>query len=134
LLERVAQSDRLPPHMQRDVALAVRTRAVLLEDAEIGNSVAPIVARHFPQYGGSWRAYQSAATPQQQVGCLRRLGMRLSVSCCPHHEVERLGHPRIARLRIALIHRWAMKTKGVFSTSRDCGDGRAGDDADQRFG
>ena len=26
--------------------------------------------------------------------------MRLSVSCCPHYEVERLGHPRIARLRV----------------------------------
>src|SRR5438128_4253639 len=26
--------------------------------------------------------------------------MLLSVSCCPHHEVERLGHPRIVRLRV----------------------------------
>ena len=37
---------------------------------------------------------------QQQIGCLRRLGIHLSVSRCPHHEVKRLGHPRIARLRI----------------------------------
>ena len=66
LMARVAPSDRLPPHMQRDVALAVWTRAVLLEDAEIADSVAPIVARHFPQYGGGWTAYQSAATPQQK--------------------------------------------------------------------
>jgi len=66
MMARVAQSDRLPPNLQRDVALAVWTRAVLLEDAEIANSIAPIVARYFPQYGAGWRAYQSAATPQQK--------------------------------------------------------------------
>jgi hypothetical protein len=66
LMARVALSDRLPPNMQRDVALAVWTRAVLLDDAEIANSVTPTVARHFPQFGAGWRAYQSAATPQQK--------------------------------------------------------------------
>jgi hypothetical protein len=66
LMARVALSDRLPPNMQRDVALAVWTRAVLLDDAETANSVTPIVARHFPQFGAGWRAYQSAATPQQK--------------------------------------------------------------------
>jgi hypothetical protein len=66
LMAQVAQSDRLPPNMQRDVALAVWTRAVLLDDAEIANSVIPTVARHFPQYGAGWKAYQSAATPQQK--------------------------------------------------------------------
>jgi hypothetical protein len=66
LMARVAQSDRLPPNMQRDVALAVWTRAVLLDDTEIATALAPIVARHFPQYGAGWKAYQSAATPQQK--------------------------------------------------------------------
>lgn len=66
LMARVAQSDRLPPNMQRDVALAVWTRAVLLDDTETANAVAPIVARHFSQYGAGWKAYQSAATPQQK--------------------------------------------------------------------
>jgi hypothetical protein len=66
LMARVALSDRLPPNMQRDVALAVWTRAMLLDDIEIANSVTPTVARHFPQYGAGWRAYQSAATPQQK--------------------------------------------------------------------
>src|SRR5262249_37397966 len=66
LMARAALSDRLPPNMQRDAALAVWTRAVLLEDAEIANSVTPIVARHFPQYGAGWKAYQSAATSQQK--------------------------------------------------------------------
>src|SRR5262245_2309576 len=66
LMARVALSDRLPPNMQRDVALAVWTRAVLLDDAEIANSVMPTVARHFPQYGAGWKAYQGAATPQQK--------------------------------------------------------------------
>jgi len=66
LMAQVAQSDRLPPNMLREVALAVWTRAVLLDDAEIANSVIPTVARHFPQYGAGWKAYQSAATPQQK--------------------------------------------------------------------
>jgi len=66
LMARVALSDLLPPNMQRDVALAVWTRAVLLDDAEIANSVTPTVARHFPQFGAGWKAYQSAATPQQK--------------------------------------------------------------------
>jgi hypothetical protein len=66
LMARVAQSDRLPPNMQRDVALAVWTRAALLDDTEIATALAPIVARHFPQYGAGWKAYQSAATPQQK--------------------------------------------------------------------
>jgi hypothetical protein len=66
MMARLAQSDRLPPNMQRDVALAVWTRAVLLEDAEIANSLTPIVARYFPQYGAGWKAYQGAATPQQK--------------------------------------------------------------------
>src|SRR5262249_28166640 len=34
--------------------------------AEIANSVTPTVARHFPQFGAGWKAYQSAATPQQK--------------------------------------------------------------------
>src|SRR5262249_14779251 len=66
LMARVALSDLLPPNMQRDVALAGWTRAVLLDDAEIANSVTPTVARHFPQFGAGWKAYQSAATPQQK--------------------------------------------------------------------
>jgi hypothetical protein len=66
LMARVAHSGRLPPNMQRDVALAVWTRAVLLENAEIANAVAPIVARHFPQYGAGWKAYQGAATPERK--------------------------------------------------------------------
>jgi hypothetical protein len=66
MLARVALSERLPPNMQRDVALAVWTRAVLLEDAEVANSVAPVVARYFPQYAAGWGAYRSAATPQQK--------------------------------------------------------------------
>ena len=66
MMARAAQSDRLPSNMQRDVALAVWTRAVLLEDAEIANAVAPIVARYFPQFGAGWKAYQGASTPQQK--------------------------------------------------------------------
>src|SRR5262249_16948866 len=66
LMARGAQSDRLPPNIQRDVALAVGARAGAAGEFEIANSVAPIGARHFPQYGAGWKAYQSAATPQQK--------------------------------------------------------------------
>jgi hypothetical protein len=66
LMARVAHSDRLPPNVQRDVALAVWTRAVLLDDTETATALAPIVARHFPQYGAGWKAYQSATTLQQK--------------------------------------------------------------------
>jgi hypothetical protein len=104
LMARVAQSDRLPPHVQRDVALAVWTRAVLLEDAEIANSVAPIVARHFPQYGGGWRAYQSAATPQQKKIEAALLLLRLP-GASPWPD-SGLGYP-YARDRIGLVAtRW----------------------------
>jgi hypothetical protein len=66
MLARIARSDRLPSNMQRDVALAVWTRAVLLEDADIANAVAPIVTRYFPQYGAGWKAYQGATTSEHK--------------------------------------------------------------------
>jgi len=66
MLAHLPQSDRLPSNMQRDLALAVFTRAVLLDEIDIANAIAPIVARYFPQYGAGWKAYQSAATPQQK--------------------------------------------------------------------
>jgi hypothetical protein len=104
LMARVAQSDRLPPHIQRDVALAVWTRAVLLEDAEIATSVAPIVARHFPQYGGGWTAYQSAATPQQKKIEAALLLLRLP-GASPWPD-SGLGYP-YTRDRIGLVAtRW----------------------------
>src|SRR6516162_3647676 len=40
------------------------------------------------------------AIVKKQVGCLRRLGIHFSVSGRAHHEVERLGHPWITRLRV----------------------------------
>ena len=66
MLARLAQSDRLPSNMQRDLALAVFTRAVLLDEIDTANAIAPIVARHFPQHAAGWKAYQGAATPQQK--------------------------------------------------------------------
>jgi hypothetical protein len=35
---------------------------------------------------------------KERVGCLRRLAVLVSVSCGPHYEVERLGHPGIPGL------------------------------------
>ena len=104
MMARVAKSDRLAPNMQRDVALAVWTRAVLLEDAEIANSIAPIVARYFPQYGAGWRAYQSATTPRQKK--LEAALLLLRLPAASPWFVSGLGYPYM-RDRIGLTAtRW----------------------------
>jgi hypothetical protein len=104
MMARIAQSDRLPSNMQRDVALAVWTRAELLEDAEIANSIAPIAARYFPQYGAGWKAYQSATTPQQKK--LEAALLLLRLPAASPWLVSGLGYPYI-RDRIGLYGpRW----------------------------
>ena len=99
MMARAALSDRLPPNMQRDVALAVWTRAVLLEDGEIANSIAPIVARYFPQYRASWKAYQGAATLQQ-----KNWKRRCYSSGCPAQVPGSL--PGLASLTCATVLGW----------------------------
>jgi hypothetical protein len=104
MMARIAQSDRLPSNMQRDVALAVWTRAELLEDAEIANSIAPIAARYFPQYGAGWKAYQSATTPQQKK--LEAALLLLRLPAASPWLVSGLGYPYM-RDRIGLYGpRW----------------------------
>src|SRR5262249_2624011 len=66
LMARVAQSDRLPPNMQRDVALAGGTPAGPPDGFGNANSLAPTVAPHFSQNAAGRKAYQGAATPQQK--------------------------------------------------------------------
>jgi hypothetical protein len=104
MLARLAQSDRLPSNMQRDVALAVLTRAVLLDEIDIANSIAPIVARYFPQYGAGWKAYQSAATPQQKK--LEAALLLLRLPAASPWLASGLGYPHL-RDRIGLYGpRW----------------------------
>jgi len=104
IMARVAQSDRLPPNVQRDVALAVWTRAVLLDDAEAANAVAPIVARYFPQYGAGWKTYQSAATPQQKKIEAALLLLRLP-GASPWFASE-LGYPHMRDVIGLVATRW----------------------------
>jgi hypothetical protein len=104
IMARVAQSDRLPPNVQRDVALAVWTRAVLLDDAEAANAVAPIVARYFPQYGAGWKTYQSAATPQQKKIEAALLLLRLP-GASPWFASE-LGYPYMRDVIGLVAARW----------------------------
>jgi len=104
IMARVAQSDRLPPNVQRDVALAVWTRAVLLDDAEAANAVAPIVARYFPQYGAGWKTYQSAATPQQKKIEAALLLLRLP-GASPWFASE-LGYPYMREVIGLVATRW----------------------------
>ena len=104
IMARVAQSDRLPPNVQRDVALAVWTRAVLLDDAEAANAVAPIVARYFPQYGAGWKTYQSAATPQQKKIEAALLLLRLP-GASPWFASE-LGYPYMRDVIGLVATRW----------------------------
>src|SRR5262249_557578 len=119
LMARVAQSDRLPPNMQRHVALAVWTRAVLLDDTETATALAPIVARYFPQYGAGWKTYQSAATPQQKKIEAALLLLRLP-GASPWFG-SGLGYPYM-RDQIGLVAtRWWSREDADNQGARRCG-------------
>ena len=62
MMARVVLAPGLPAHIKRDLALAVWTRAVLLEDADTAKSMTDAVAPFFPQFADNWRTYRNAAT------------------------------------------------------------------------
>ena len=62
MMAQVVLAPGLPANIRRDVALAVWTRAVLLDDAETANLMANAVAPFFPQLAASWKTYRTAAT------------------------------------------------------------------------
>jgi hypothetical protein len=62
MMAKVVLAPGLPADIKRDTALAVFTRAVLLDDADTANTMADAVAPFFPQYAEDWKSYRAAAT------------------------------------------------------------------------
>ena len=61
MMARVVLAPGLPANIKRDLALAVFTRAVVLDDAETGKAMAEALAPFFPQFADGWRSYRNAA-------------------------------------------------------------------------
>jgi len=61
MMARVVLAPGLPANIKRDLALAVWTRAVLLDDADTAKSMADAVAPFFPQFADNWKVYRNAA-------------------------------------------------------------------------
>ncbi len=63
LLREAAVSQTLPEHIRRQIALTAWTRAVVLDDAEAGQALAPIASALAPELKTYLDDYLSAATP-----------------------------------------------------------------------
>lgn len=61
MMAEVVQAVGLPTNIKRDLALAVFTRAVLLENAGTAKAMAEVLAPYFPQLGDNWKSYRNAA-------------------------------------------------------------------------
>jgi hypothetical protein len=61
MMAQVVLAAGLPANIKRDLALAVFTRAVLLEDAATAKSMAEVLAPFFPQFADNWKSYRNAA-------------------------------------------------------------------------
>jgi hypothetical protein len=66
MMAEVVLASALPAHVKRDIALAVWTRAVLLDDADTAKRMVNVVAAFFPQYDEHWNAYRKAADAQDR--------------------------------------------------------------------
>jgi hypothetical protein len=64
MMAQVVLAPALPANIKRDIALAVWTRAVLLEDTDTARSMADALAPFFPQYADDWKSYRAAATAE----------------------------------------------------------------------
>jgi hypothetical protein len=62
MMAQVVLAPGLPPNIKRDLALAVWTRAVLLDDAATAKTMAEAVAPFFPQHAEDWKAYRNATS------------------------------------------------------------------------
>ncbi len=68
MMAKVVLSPGLPANIKRDLALAVFTRAALLDDAETGKLMAEALAGFFPQFADGWKSYRSAGdAPARRV-------------------------------------------------------------------
>ena len=61
MMVQVVLAPGLPANIKRDLALAVWTRAVLLDDFSTAKSMADAVAPFFPQFADNWKSYRNAA-------------------------------------------------------------------------
>jgi hypothetical protein len=64
LMAQVVRRPGLPANLKRDLALAVWTRAVLLDDVGTALSVETVLAPFFPQFADDWKNYRGASDPE----------------------------------------------------------------------
>jgi hypothetical protein len=62
MLQEAANSRLLPDHLRRRVALAAWTRAIMLNDAETGKALAPVLAALAPEMKALLNEYMNATT------------------------------------------------------------------------
>ena len=68
MMARVVLAPGLPANIKRDLALAVFTRAVVLDDPETGKAMGEALAPFFPQFADGWKGYRNAAdAPARKV-------------------------------------------------------------------
>src|SRR5262249_46655417 len=67
MMAKLASSAALPPHLKRDLALAVWTRAVLLDDVDTAHAMAAVAAPFFPQFADSWRSFRAAGAETRKA-------------------------------------------------------------------
>jgi hypothetical protein len=67
MMAQVVLAPGLPSHIKRDLALAVWTRAVLLDDAATAKAITDVVAPFFPQFADDWKAYRNAGEADRKA-------------------------------------------------------------------
>jgi hypothetical protein len=60
MMAQIVLAPGLPAPVERDLALSVWTRAVLLENTAVAKSMAEVVAPFFPQFADGWKSYRVA--------------------------------------------------------------------------
>ncbi|MDQ3799593.1 MAG: hypothetical protein M3384_09095, partial [Acidobacteriota bacterium] len=60
------KSPALPDYLQKRLALAIWTRAVLLDNEPVARKISPEVAKFAPELEPLWTPYQNAATPLER--------------------------------------------------------------------
>ena len=81
VMAKAANSPELPKNLRREIALAAWTRAALLGEAAIAQSIGPALETLVPALGPNIRSYNSAKTPDEQnfaviLAALRFPGLR----------------------------------------------------------
>jgi hypothetical protein len=77
ILAKAASGARLPKNLRREVALAAWTRAALLGEAAVAQSLGPAVETFVPELSTSIHSYNSAKTPAEQNFAIILTALRL---------------------------------------------------------